>query len=606
MSRFSGGFVGVDIFYVVSGFLIGGIVAGEMEEGTFSIGHFYRRRLKRILPALVAMLLLTTLAALFILFPAELSEYASSMIATTTWAANFYFWATTDYFLVDRVTPLLHCWSLGVEEQYYLFFPLLMMLVFRLWPTFFPMVITLLAGASLVLSVALTASAPMANFYLLPTRAWELLLGVLAARIPIPQLNWRPLREALGALGLILIVAPILAYTSRTQFPGLRALPPCFGAAAIIVAGAQGRNISSILLSARPIVFIGLISYSLYLWHWPIIVFILRALPAVNLDRTTKLIALALSATLAVLSWQFIERPFRASKRPVRQVLCYSAAASIVLIFVATLLIATGGLPLRYGQRVATLSSVLGYSYDKPFRAHQCFLDLGDTIGTFDRQACLSESRTKPNVLLLGDSHAAQLWSGLHTVFRGSNVMQATAAICRPFYFRQDHIAQLENIGEFLEKCNFLMDFVYNEYLSNHRPDLVILAVRWILDDQDGLAKTLDWLTHRQFAVLVVGPDPNWYLPVPMLAALAVERNDPGLIERHFDKARGAALDERFAALAAARGVKYVSTYKALCTAAGCRTLGDSGLPLIFDYGHLTAEGSELVARQFNDPSLRP
>ena len=198
ISRISGGFVGVDIFYVISGFLIGHIVVGEIEEGTFSIWRFYQRRLKRILPALFAMVAFTTLATLFILFPVELSDYARSMIATTLWVANVYFWQTTNYFRIDKTTPLLHCWSLGVEEQYYLVFPLLMALVFRLRPTLLPAVMTLIAVGSFALSIALTISAPMANFYLLPTRAWELLLGALAATIPISQLDWRPLRETVS------------------------------------------------------------------------------------------------------------------------------------------------------------------------------------------------------------------------------------------------------------------------------------------------------------------------------------------------------------------------------------------------------------------------
>jgi peptidoglycan/LPS O-acetylase OafA/YrhL len=607
VSRFSGGFVGVDIFYVISGFLIGGIVIGELEEGRFSIRRFYQRRLRRILPALVAMLACTTAVALFVLFPVELSDYAASLTATALWSANIYFWQTTNYFFVDKATPLLHCWSLGVEEQYYLFFPLLAMLLFsfRLQRHIISAIIALVAAGSFTLSILLTTPFPTANFFLLPSRAWELLLGVLVALVPVSKFDWRPLREVASASGLALILVSILQYSPRTPFPGLHALLPCLGTAAVIAAGTRGPSLAGTLLSTRPFVFVGLLSYSLYLWHWPIIVFILRDLPTEHLDRNMKYVAGTLMFSLAVLTWQFVEKPFRASNRLLEVAFQYSSGAVIALVAVATVIMASRGLPSRYDDRVGSLASVLGYSYYKPFRAHQCFLDSGDTFKSFDPGVCLSESSREPNVLLIGDSHAAHLWDGLQKVFSRTNVMQATAAICKPFYFEQQNIVGLQNIGEFLKQCNLLMGFIYNEYLMSHHPELVILAVRWSFEDEEGLAGTLDWLKQRQFAVLVVGPDPNWYLPVPILAALAAERNDPGLIERHFDNARGAALDERFAALAAAHGAKYVSIYKALCKAAGCRTLGDSGLPLMFDYSHLTAEGSELVAKQFNDPSLR-
>ena len=567
-------------------------------------GDFYQRRLKQILPALVATLALTTVVALFVLFPTELSDYARSMIATSLWAANVYFWETTNYFRVDRTTPLLHCWSLGVEEQYYLLFPLLMMLAFRLRPALLPAIMALAAAGSFALSIALTISAPMANFYLLPTRAWELLLGALAGAFPVSLslFDWRPLREAVSLSGLGLVFASII-YTPQTHFPGLLALPPCLGTAAVIVAGARGRNAAGMLLSTRPFVFVGLISYSLYLWHWPVITLMLRDLPAVHLDRTTKFVAVTLTLILAVLTWQFVEKPFRASKKPPKIVFLYSSGAMAVLIFFATIIIANGGLSSRYDNRVVSLAAVLGYSPEKPFRAHQCFLDLGDTFKMFDRDVCLPESRDKPNVLLIGDSHAAHLWHGLQKVFGRTNIMQATGAICRPFFFEQQKIGDLQNIGEYLEQCNLLMGFVYNDYLSSHHPDLIILAVRWMSEDEDGLSTTLDWLRQRRFAVLLVGPDPNWNFPLPMLTALAVSRHDPSIVERNLDISP-VFLDSQLAVLAAAHGVKYVSIYKALCTAAQCRTLDDNGLPLMFDYGHLTAEGSELVAKQFDDPSL--
>ncbi len=221
------------------------------------------------------------------------------------------------------------------------------------------------------------------------------------------------------------------------------------------------------------------------------------------------------------------------------------------LIVVARILIASHGLPSRYDERVASLAAVLDHDYRKPYRLHQCFLGPADKIRDFDRQVCLSESSSEPNVLLTGDSHAADLWHGLQKVFARTNVMQAAVSGCRPFFFKQ------ENVGETLEGCNLLMT---SSTITHHRPDLIILAGVWDLGEEEGIAMTLDWLRQRQLPALLAGPDPNWNLPLPMLATLAEKRGDPGLVERHLVASREA-LDTRFAVLAVAHGGKYVSIY---------------------------------------------
>src|SRR5579872_434140 len=603
MERFSGGFVGVDIFYIISGFLIGGIVVGELERGSFSIREFYRRRLKRILPALVIVLLFTTAAAWLILFPVQFTDYAASLIATTFFVANMYFWNVTNYFFVSKPTPLLHFWSLGVEEQYYIFFPLLAVVIFRWRAALFPWTIALVATASFALSVALSFVAPVANFYLLPTRAWELLLGVLISKAHITRLESRPLREALS-VGGFMILALSIHRTSQSFFPGVNALPPCLATAAIILAGTHGPTAVGSLLSTRPFVFPGLLSYSLYLWHWPIIVFAHRYLPALHLDRGTKAVAVIATLILSILTWQFIEKPFRASKKPFTTVIAWSTGALASLVLVATVILANHGFASRFNDRTAALASMLAYDYAKAFRAHQCFLEQGDTINTFDREACLSESRTKPNVLLIGDSHAAHLWYGLQAVFKNTNVMQATSAICRPFPFKQEKLLNLENVDDYLASCNQLMDLIYNDYLAHHRPDLIVLAGSWNSDDEYSLTRTLDWLSERRFPVLLVGPAPNWDLPLPTLVALAEMRNDPGTVERNLNNSQQP-LDRRLATMATERGVKYASLFEELCSSGKCQPLGGNGLPFMFDREHLTAEGSKLVAAQLADPSLR-
>jgi peptidoglycan/LPS O-acetylase OafA/YrhL len=223
------------------------------------------------------MLIATTIVSTCILLPSDLRDYASSMVATVLFGANFYFWRTAGYFdTVAESKPLLHAWSLGVEEQFYVAFPLLVTLVYRWKPRAFPLVIGFLGATSLLLSESLLASGPTSSFYLLPTRAWEPLLGVFIAVVPLKPLDWRPIRLFVGLTGFGLIVLSIARYNVYTRFPGLHALIPCLGAAAIIAAGSRDPSPVFALLSIRPVVFIGLMPYSLYLWHWPIIVLTLQ------------------------------------------------------------------------------------------------------------------------------------------------------------------------------------------------------------------------------------------------------------------------------------------------------------------------------------------
>jgi peptidoglycan/LPS O-acetylase OafA/YrhL len=207
--------------------------------------------------------------------------------------------------------PLLHTWSLAVEEQFYFLFPVLMLGLARFGAKAATWTIGGIAIASLVVSIIGVAYAPSATFYLLPARGWEILLGALVARGRFDVLDNPALRQTVAAVGAALIVIPIFAYTEATPFPGLAALPPCLGTAMLIAAGTRGSTAVGSALSVRPMVFVGLISYSLYLWHWPVIVLMQEALPAPNLERIGKIAAFSLSFGLAYLSWRYVEQPFR-------------------------------------------------------------------------------------------------------------------------------------------------------------------------------------------------------------------------------------------------------------------------------------------------------
>lgn len=273
LQTFSGGYVGVDIFFVISGYLITSLLLKENRSRSFSIITFYDRRIRRIFPALFAVMLLSALAGGWLQTPADFQQFGQSVIATSLFSSNVFFWWKAGYFdSASDVKPLLHTWSLGVEEQFYIFFPVLLFVLYRWYSERGKYLLVLLALFSFILSVYAVETRPSAAFYLAPTRAWELLLGSLLAFDLFPEFNSRILREVGSLFGFGFILFSVLTYSQNSAFPGLRALPPCAGAALIIHSGASGVSYIRNALSIRPIVFVGLISYSLYLWHWPLIV----------------------------------------------------------------------------------------------------------------------------------------------------------------------------------------------------------------------------------------------------------------------------------------------------------------------------------------------
>jgi peptidoglycan/LPS O-acetylase OafA/YrhL len=279
LSRFAlpGGYLGVDMFFVLSGYLITIIIWREAQDGRFSISRFYDRRIRRIMPALLLMLFLTMIASTVLLLPADLVGYSKSMLATLGFVANIFFWRDTDYFSLDAENkPLLHMWSLGVEEQFYLIFPLIIALFARFWPRntllLLLLIITLTMGSLSVNMLALNIGGASPAFFLLPTRAWELGLGAIIALLP-PHVAQRFAQANLVAvIGAVLVIVSLF-YPIRILPILPNALPTVIGTAILILTGQHHHSTVNRLLSARPLVLVGLISYSLYLWHWPIIIF---------------------------------------------------------------------------------------------------------------------------------------------------------------------------------------------------------------------------------------------------------------------------------------------------------------------------------------------
>jgi peptidoglycan/LPS O-acetylase OafA/YrhL len=430
---FSGGYVGVDVFFVISGYLITTILVQDFSAGRYSIARFYERRIRRIFPALFVVVLCSSVIGHLILLPDDLKSFAKSVIATTLFISNIAFWRESGYFDGPaEMKPLLHTWSLAVEEQYYIAFPILLFLLYRFTSArLASWAITLGALVSLALSVWGVHNAPVATFYLLPTRAWELLVGSLLAIGLVPLIRSRAIAEFAAVSGIALILYAIFTFDQDTPFPGLNALAPCIGAALIIHSGRNGCSPAiSRALSMTPVRFVGLISYSLYLWHWPIIVFT----KYVWIDNPPPMVqasVVAASVIAAAMSWRFVEGPFRDRSRvSTRRIFVSAASVMAVAIAVAIPGIAGNGLPDRLPASVVKVMAADAYNDPERGRCHLAFAKRM----TFEQLCVRGMPGRAPSFLLVGDSHAGAVAGGIFEGARQAGVsgIQLTEAGYRP------------------------------------------------------------------------------------------------------------------------------------------------------------------------------
>jgi peptidoglycan/LPS O-acetylase OafA/YrhL len=595
-----GGFVGVDVFFVISGYLITDLLIKEIRAERFSILAFYERRIRRILPALIPVLLVAYFLGLWFCLPVEIVDLSKSVIAAAASVSNVYFYLQSGYFDGPALSkPLLHTWSLAVEEQFYIFWPVFLLLVHRYARRSLLMVSLTITILSFAYSVVGAFEFPNAAFYLPFTRIWELAAGGLLPMGLVPMTLNSNVRNLLAALGALLILGSVVLINSGLPFPGLLAVPPCLGAVLLILAGRDGDSIVGRLLSIKPIVFIGLISYSLYLWHWPIVVFQKNYtfMVAGLSESSNKLLIIAVSIVAAILSWRFIEQPFRTGRwRPSNPLLMKMAAGSIAVTIAAGIVgWSSAGFPSRYSARELQIADYLNYDAAEPWRVGRCFLSHGEVERGFGSE-CLAIAPDKKNFILLGDSHAAELWIGFSKVFGNANFLEATAADCFPTIVH----AISEAPG-----CIKVMDSVMKTFLIEHPVDGVFLAARWKPGLLDNLAKTLDWYSARHIPVTLIGPSAVYDSAVPRLLVSAQREADPALVQRHMDGSVEA-LDTTMEQLAASHGVNYISLLNLYCAKQACTVVDSEGLPLIFDTEHFTAAASQLLVGRLSPNKVAP
>jgi len=596
---FSGGFVGVDVFFVISGYLITTIIHDEIKTRTFSIAHFYERRARRILPALLFICLLCIPFAWLWMLPAAFKDFGQSLVAVNLFSSNILFARESGYFVAAaELKPLLHTWSLAVEEQFYLFFPLILLAFRRFRDATLLGILAVISLLSLALAEFASHAYPTANFYLLVTRAWELGVGALLA-IVMPYMR-RPgafLEQGLPILGLLLVGFAVFYFDASLPFPGVWGLIPVLGTA-LIIAYTRPTTLVASILSLKPVVTIGLLSYSAYLWHQPLFAFARLT----RVDSTPVYLLLSASSiVLAYFTWRFIEAPFRNRRNfSRRQILGMSLSAAAILMAVGATISFKDGFDYRYNEQQQSLLAFGDYDYAGAYREGECFLYTEQSFEAYQAD-CFASAEKQNVVAIWGDSQAAALSFGLRE--RVPHFTQLTASACPPL---------LNYRKKARPNCREINDFALRK-LGELKPERIVLHASWKSEYgrqsgslEDLLVNTLSRLKRATpgSEIIVLGNSPQWRpsLPEQMVAArLSLEAR---AVLEPSAYAEFQAIDERVRKIAGNAGVSYISILERYCVQQGCLTsLEYAGQlePFVWDRRHLTRASSREIANNILD-----
>jgi len=594
-SALSGGFIGVDVFFVISGYLISGILIAELEAGNFSVLRFYERRARRILPALFTVLAVCIPFAWVLMLPNRFKDFLDSVVAVVFFGSNILFWREYGYFEPEvGLKPLLHTWSLAVEEQFYLLFPLFLLLVWRFGRNRTLWAIAAIAVISLLISEWGSRFAPTANFYLAPPRAWELLAGsicafVLAARAPQSS-------NVLSIIGLGLILGSIFLYDERTPFPGVYALAPVGGTVLIVLYAGAGTLVAR-LLSSAGFVGIGLISYSAYLWHQPIFSFA-RLTGVGDLNGLVRVGLSVLAFALAWVTWYFVEQPVRKRVSPFlatrRQIFTASAGAGAVFVMIGVVGHVSSGFDYRFTPEERAILHYVDYPAEDFYRKGTCMLTADQDYLDFD-ESCWSSAQS----LLIGDSHAAAFGLGFGA---DRKIGELTQTSCPPL---------LDFIVFNQPSCRGINDFRF-KVIAQTRPRDIYLDAAWIEywykpGFQEKFAQTLAWLSDVGSRVVIIGNVPRFYPNLPELVLTNHTGLVPGSVVR-VDLAELRQLNAELRRVGLRYGAQFWDPIESLCSGNDCLAvvaLQDADFKALdvalmsFDNGHLTLSGSVVVADRF-------
>ncbi|SCX28137.1 O-acetyltransferase OatA [Agrobacterium sp. DSM 25558] len=617
-SIFGGGFIGVDVFFVISGYLITSIILSEYKENEFSLIRFYERRAKRILPALCLVLVCSIPFAWMWLLPDAYEAFSKSLMMATLSLSNLHFMRRNDYFAPDAAeVPLLHTWSLGVEEQFYLLFPLLFL--FKLKTKTILRVVMFVAVASLVLSEFGARYFPSANYYLLPTRAWEILVGALCAFYISDK--GKPTSGLFACLGLASIASSVFLFDASARFPSLIALLPV-GGAALFLLFSSGETSAGRLLSTRPLVWIGRISFSAYLWHQPVFAFWRIRSP----EPPSQLVMMGLILlvfSLAALSWYYVEQPFRRKAVSTKHVV--RAVLSGVVVFVG--FGAWGdikeGLPFR-------LTSELRSFIDKTTWSKKCLFQVKDGMPSLPDEKCVfnTAAASGETYAVWGDSIGASISPALlHKLEpRHIRLLQLTHGLCAPI----DRVSIARDPAA--ANCEIFNQRAI-DYLVKSDVDTVVMAASWVnflnarhmeIDDRefsgvditvaeiaDNLRETVEALQASGKRVIVVYPTPRFSKPIVDIMARDFIKGD-ATPDFEYPYSRFKAETQcAYAVLDTAlpEGVLKVVPEAIFCSDAPSQPcyFGRHGVAFIADRSHYTEAGAQLIVdRIVNSASKSP
>ena len=606
-----GGYIGVDVFFVISGYLITSIIADEMDRGTFTFAGFYERRARRLIPALFVVMAASLLLAWFWLLPNEMRRFSQSLVAVSLFVSNIFFLITSGYFgSAAELKPLLHTWSLAVEEQYYLVFPVLLLWIRKSAEDRALIVIAALALVSFALAEWLSRLAPAVDFLVLPTRFWELLVGAmvsLALRRKVDPLYQWPagVSQWASASGVLMLTASMALLDQSTPFPGVYALAPVLGSA-LIIGFATPATVVGRWLAWKPLVALGLVSYSAYLWHQPLLAFARQRLIAPP-GRVLSLSLCVLACGLAFLTWRFVETPFRRSRSVGRRV-----------VFGTTVLGAAAfcafGLAGHFseGFRFRVPAAVAEVSIARENELRVSATGCAEVGGEFALVGCtLGDRRAPLRVALVGDSHAQALVSELDSVLgqRRLSFVPLVKSRCR----LNLHMAQFSR--SFEESACIRYQAAIGHALQSDSIDTVIVVSRWDypIRTAAGLEANRDVDAHLRSIkdLMAMGKTVVLVYPIPVHTAAVSEymaknlqfydgKLPPLVTDTREFVARTRYIVQRLDALGESSQLIRVRPHELLCdeSAAGVCRSQERGRPLYFDESHLSALGAMRVAEQ--------
>lgn len=597
---FGGGFVGVDVFFVISGYLITSIISSDLSKGTFSLAMFYERRARRILPALFLVTAVCIPCAWMLLMPRDLDEFFQSLVAVATFWSNFFFWNQSGYFAISaELKPLLHTWSLAVEEQYYILFPLFLLITYRFGRARVMTLLLAIAAVSLLTAQLVSVYSPEAAFFLPHTRAWELLLGSAVAlhlRGEHRRQTGTSLNEAFSALGVILILASVFVFDRTTPFPGIYALVPTVGTALIIL-HAQPATIVHRILSNRMLVGIGLVSYSAYLWHQPLFAFA-KYTSHGELGAPLLILLCILPFPLAYLTWRFVEQPFRNGLVVSRRRLAHVITSSAMLVVVGILAFDGSEVDNRLTSNRRVVDGDIGHAEFHQFLAESYFPcqpgEMADRALMWkDFRRCVqSKPADRIDVALIGDSHAEHLFPGVAAGLSDKNVVYLVRhggpLIDSPAYGPIfDAVAADDNIEE------VILAMFWSRSLS-HSTDTSHLERR--------VRSTIEYLVRHGKRVVLAGDVPSYKFD-PQQCKYSLRFSGDARCEANEDVVVGYEERTLLSGVAASYGfVDYVHLRDLLCDQGVCRMDMD-GTIFYRDGNHLNIPGSHYIGAKLVERS---